>query len=97
MMLKPICVPCQRFYRMKKQGFYFIEGMPTGEGRAEPGTSEPDRWKPYKLWAGDLWKCEGCLAEIISGVAFQPVAEHYQPEFSQKVSAYQADFQVNDC
>ena len=26
--MKPICVPCQRFYRPKKNGFMFIEAMP---------------------------------------------------------------------
>ncbi len=51
--MKPICVPCQRFFRPKKNEFYFLEGMPIEQG-AIPGTTEQEQWKPYKLWTGDL-------------------------------------------
>lgn len=99
--MKPICVPCQRFFRPKKNGYWFIEGMPIGNGQlppALPGTAEPQRWEPYKLWQGDLWQCEGCSAQIVSGVAHQPFAEHYQENFVQKVEATGAkQLQVNDC
>lgn len=101
--MKPICVPCQRFYRVKKNGYYFIEGMPTHEG-AKPGTEDTDWWKPYKLWVGDLWECEGCHAQIVNGVGMSPLAEHYQPDFAKHVRqcAYGQDgttelLQVNDC
>ena len=56
--MKPICVPCQRFYRPKQNDYSFVEGMPTHG--AKPGTEEPDKWRPYKLWLGDLWECKGC-------------------------------------
>lgn len=96
--MKPVCVPCQRFFRMKKAGFYFIEGFPTGDGRAAPGTSEADKWKPYKIWVGDRWECEGCGTAILSGFGSSPLAEHYQPDFKQQVERYGADrLQVNDC
>jgi hypothetical protein len=96
--LKPICVPCQRFYRQIKTGFYFIEGMPiAGEGKAEPGTSMPERWKPYKLWSGDKWRCEGCGSEIISGTGMNPLGEHYQGDFQTKRAQLNAEYQVNDC
>ncbi len=26
--MKPICVPCQRFFRCTKNGYYFLEMMP---------------------------------------------------------------------
>jgi hypothetical protein len=94
--MKPICVPCQRFFRMTKSGVYFIEGMPIGRDVA-PGTSEPEKWQPYKLWVGDRWECEGCGATILSGFGREPIAEHYQPEFAERVRTLQADFQVNDC
>ena len=29
--MRPICVPCRRFYRPKKNGTYFLEGHPTEE------------------------------------------------------------------
>ena len=97
-MPKPICVPCQRFFRMKKAGFYFTEGYPVGPGRAEPGTSEPDKWKPYKIWSGDLWECQGCGAQIVSGFGLEPLSIHHEERFemiSRKIGADQ--FQVNDC
>lgn len=50
--MKPICFPCQRFYRMVKSGFCFIEGKPMGNG--------------VELWSGDKWRCNGCGHELIS-------------------------------
>lgn len=84
---------------MKKSGFYFIEGMPTpGADRAQPGTSQPDRWTPYKVWAGDLWECEGCGHQLVSGTGREPLGEHYQPDFDAKVERLgAAQLQVNDC
>lgn len=95
-MLKPICVPCQRFFRMVKMGLYFVEGMPVGR-IAAVGASHPEQWKPYKIWSGDKWKCQGCGAEIISGTGRDPIAEHYQPDFQATKEKLNADFQVNDC
>lgn len=95
--MKPICVPCQRFYRMKKSGFYFIEAMPVN-GNPEPGASQPNNWEPYKVWSGDLWKCEGCGHEIVHGTGIHPIAEHYQKNFQEVVDRLNANqFQVNDC
>jgi hypothetical protein len=95
--MKPICVPCQRFYRPKKNGFYFIEGQPR-TNTTPPGTTAPDDWTPYKLWVGDLWECQGCHAQIVSGVSQEPLGEHYQPDFAAKVARTHADqLQVNDC
>lgn len=94
--MKPICVPCQRFFRMARSGYYFIEGMPRPTD-AKPGTAEPEKWKPYKLWAGDLWRCEGCGAQIISGTGLHAIAEHYQDEFTERCEQLGATFQVNDC
>lgn len=93
--MKPICVKCHRFYRPKKTGLYFIEGMP--DDGAKPGLAEPEKWKPYKLWSGDMWACPDCGAEIISGVGRDRIAEHYEPEFSATAQRLHADFQVNDC
>lgn len=104
MALKPICHPCQRFYRPEKNGFYFIEGMPVAsaqdchEGKIEPGTSMPERWKPYKLWSGDLWRCHGCNHQIVVGViSSTPIAEHYQADFAEEAKRLNATYQVNDC
>jgi len=95
--MKPICVPCQRFYRPKKTGYYFIEGMPTHNG-AEPGLLEPQSWKPYKLWVGDLWECQGCGSNIVVGTGYNPISEHYLPNFADQVQKLNAgQLQVNDC
>ena len=97
--MKPVCVPCQRFFRMKKSGYAFIEGMPAnGAERPASGTSEPDKWKPYKIWVGDLHECQGCGAQILSGFGIQPVSEHYRSDFAEKIAVLGADrLQVNDC
>lgn len=93
--MKPICVHCCRYYQPKKTGVYFLENMPAKAG-IEPG--QPEGWKPYRLWAGDLWECPGCDARLISGVGLFPIAEHYQADFDTRVQRLQADqFQVNDC
>lgn len=96
--MKPVCVPCQRFFRMKRAGFYFIEGMPIGTSRPLPGTAAPEQWKPYKLWSGDRYECEGCGAVIVSGFGLSPISEHYKPDFAEQVKMTGADqLQVNDC
>lgn len=97
--MKPVCVRCRRFFRMTKSGFYFIEGMPRpGEQRPAAGTSEPEKWQPYKVWVADKWECEGCGAMILSGFGSQPLAEHYQHGFAETVARTNADqLQVNDC
>jgi len=84
---------------MKKQGFYFIEAFPKpGENRPAAGTQEPDKWRPYKVWVGDLWECKGCGTTILAGFGDGPIAEHYQPTFQETVRRLNASqFQVNDC
>ncbi len=94
--MKPVCVPCQRFFRPIKTGFYWIEAMPIGND-VQPGLAEPENWKPYKLWSGDKWECPDCYATIISGVGLKPVSEHYMPDFQSLVDATDATLQINDC
>lgn len=94
--MKPICVKCQRFYRPKQTGMYFIEGMPESN-HSPPGTAMPDQWQPYKLWSGDLYECEGCGSQVIVGVGHSRIAEHYEPKFAETVRSFGAEFQVNDC
>ena len=95
--MKPVCVPCERFYRPKKNGFAFTEGMPK-EGNPRAGLAEPDRWQPYKLWMGDLWECPDCGHQIISGVGHTPLAEHYEDNFSTRQKSFGAEqLLVKDC
>lgn len=93
-MPKPVCVPCQRFFRPEKNGFRLIEGKPISND-AEPGTAEPEKWEPYKLWMADKWKCHGCGAEIVVGFGARPIATDYEPEFAERIK--EATLQVNDC
>jgi hypothetical protein len=92
-MQKPVCVPCQRYYRPKKNGFPYIEGMPRFNG-ATPCVA--DEWTPYKLWVGDKWRCPGCGNEIVIG-ALVPLREHYQMDFEAWVQRYAPTVTVNDC
>lgn len=95
--MKPICVPCLRFYRPEKNGISFTEGMPITDD-ALPGIAEPDNWRPYKLWQGDLWRCAGCGNQIIVGTGFDPIAEHYESGFSDIAARCGGDqLQINDC
>jgi hypothetical protein len=94
--MKPVCAPCQRFYRPSHNGRAFVEGMPSGNHVA-PGKADPDNWRPYKLWMGDEWTCPDCGAVIIVGVGQGPISEHYQPDFAENVTRFGAELQVNDC
>lgn len=95
--MRPICISCQRFFKPKKNGFYFTEGMERVSG-ALSGTQEPENWKPYKIWSGDLWQCPGCGSEIIVGTGANALAHHWEDDFKTMTKNLNADqFQVNDC
>jgi len=95
--MKPICVKCQCFYRNIKSGFYFTEGMPKSAG-TKRGHFEPENWTPYKIWAGDKFRCPICQHEIIYGTGLQPINEYYKEDFEQQRKQLGADqYQVNDC
>jgi len=88
MIQKPVCPTCCRYY---------IEGMPNGNKYpTESGREHVADWKPYKLWVGDLWRCEGCKNHIIIG-ALRPAAEHYMPNFDEEVARYAPHLMVCDC
>lgn len=83
---------------MKRSGFYFTEGMPLGDGRAPPGTAAPGSWKPYKIWSGDKWECEGCGATILCGFGSAPISVQHMEHFAAERVRLGADkYQVNDC
>lgn len=93
-MLKPVCVKDQRFYFPRKNGVPIIEGKP--QHGAKPGTAEPDKWTPYKLWMADVWECPECGHQIVIG-ATEPMAYDYQPQFKTWMEALQPELRVNDC
>jgi hypothetical protein len=94
--MKPICVPCQRFYKPEKCGIHFLEGMQIKQP-AGRGNTEPEAWAPYKLWVGDKWRCAGCGAEIIVGTGPRPLGEHFEADFQEKLQRWTPELQVNDC
>jgi hypothetical protein len=94
--MKPICIQCQRFYKLVKSGISFIEAMPRVDG-AKPGKYNSEHWTPYKLWLADKWQCPGCLHEIIHDVGQKPVSEHYEDDFEATVKLYKPIVTVNDC
>jgi hypothetical protein len=71
-MPKMICVNCERQLSIEKSGIFVIE------------TFLDDR--PYKIWSADLWKCNSCKVEIVSGFGSGPISEHYMPNFDKVLS-----------
>lgn len=59
---------CGRFMRVKQNSV-------TVEELLEDGS-------PYKLWDADLFICDDCEVEVISGFARAPLAEHFQPTYT---------------
>ena len=45
---------------------------------------------PYQLWVGDMHACPICDRRVVIGFADRPLAEHWQPDFEEKVSVAQA-------
>jgi hypothetical protein len=93
-MPKPACPKCMRFFRPKKNGIVVNEQMPV-ETAAEPGDIDPTAWKPYKIWMADLWECEGCGFELISGWGPHPAAENYEDCFAEAMKY--VTHTINDC
>ena len=82
------CRPCGTFYKILRSGVSVEEGMPNGSGG----------WQPYKLWQADLYKCEGCGAEVIAGFGRQPISEHYMSDYARLRAQVERDLTVvNDC
>lgn len=87
-MSQRVCVPCRKFFKIKLNGVAIEEGMPAG--------GKDGMWRPYKLWLGDLYACEGCDTEMIF-LPDAPVAEHYQKDYAEWVQRLQPAFRVDDC
>lgn len=92
--VRPICATCNLFFQPDKNGVYFEEGRPVCTGTVDP---EDVEWVPYKLWVGDRWRCRGCNATIIVGVASQPLAEHYQPDYEGLKQRLGCTLRIDDC
>jgi hypothetical protein len=94
--LKPICIPCQRFFKPEKNGQMVEERKPT-TNEARPGKDDAHLWDSYKLWMTDRWKCPGCHSEIICGAGRDPICISHQPDY-EKVRGWEPNIViVNDC
>jgi hypothetical protein len=77
---------------------YFTEGRPLRSPDQGRDALEPVAWAPYKLWVGDLWKCPSCGAEILIGMARQPIDEHFTPTFAERERTLNpAGLRIDDC
>lgn len=92
--MMPVCVKCQLFFKPAKNNVVWEEGKPGATGE-EPYSE--GGWSSYKLWRGDLLRCEGCGTEIISGHARERFAEHYQDNYSEIRNAFPPHTFVKDC
>lgn len=100
-MPKPACAKCGLFFRPKRNGQVFEEGMPNGFDKQVRYTADDGTpWSSYKLWNGDLWECQGCGAQILVGAhPTQPMAEHFHADYESKRTAYGGDSIpfIHDC
>lgn len=88
-----VCVRCRKFYRVKRIGVYIEEMAPLG-----PKDENGERgWKPYKILVGDLFECETCGHQLVSGFGRGAVTEHYMKDYQRLKEALQPLFQVEDC
>ena len=80
--MKAVCSQCLVEFQPEKNGVYVIE------------TYMGDSYMPYKVYAGDLWKCPKCGHEIIIGLSQGVV--HYDENFDAiyKVAMKNRHFEV---
>lgn len=54
-------------------------------------------WSSYKLWVADLYECPECKHVVIGGFPFQPLSEHYKPEYAEMLRLYPPEYRIPDC
>jgi hypothetical protein len=59
---------CGRFMRPKQNSVTVEELLEDG--------------RPYKLWDADLYYCEDCDTEVITGFGRTPITEHFQRNYA---------------
>lgn len=84
-----VCVKDGAFLKIKQSGVAFEE-------LAQLGDSADRDWYPYKLWLADLYACERCGVEVITGTGRQPVAEHFQIGYAPAVGRHKPMVRVDD-
>jgi hypothetical protein len=95
-MPKPTCVKCLKFLRPKENGVFLIEQAPDFNSEKP----NDDDWRPYKIWAADLWACktEGCDNQLLTGYGRTPKQRHEEGfERELEWAKKHTHFIVNDC
>lgn len=96
-----ICLKCRMFYRVKRSGVNVEELLPTGKSQPDVELREEKVnttvWAPYKLWKADLLECPGCGNQVLGGFPFEPMSEHYKPDYSVMLEHYPPDYRIPDC
>lgn len=64
-----VCADCGIEMRAAKTGEFAEELMSDGA--------------PYKVWSCDRFECPRCRSAVLVNFGKQPVAEHFQAEYSQ--------------
>jgi hypothetical protein len=83
------CPKCAKFYRVKKIGVAFEEGMPGPGGEG---------WRSYKLWMADLVECPECGAQaLITAPGAHSIDEHYRPTYANSVARFAPIVRIDDC
>lgn len=63
-----VCAECGMHMRCRKNEVYVIEMATFG---------------PAAIWYADLWECEACKREIVTGFGQRQIVEHYEDKFAQ--------------
>jgi len=74
-MSRPVCVQCQVEFRPVKCGI-------AAEAMATFGS--------YQLFMADLYQCPGCGISIVHEFSTEPIAEHFQENYTRNVEARSA-------
>ena len=90
-MPRPICVPCGLFYRPKRNDITWEEGLPVKNAEGV------ESWEPYKLWDADLWRCEECGHEMVTGHGARAIYTHHEEGYSEYRAQRPPVVRVDDC
>ena len=69
---RPICVKCERTMIPVQNGCYAILMA-----------YEPP--KIYEVYHTDMYRCPVCMAEVLTGMAQDPVLVHYREDFDEAI------------
>ena len=80
--MKPACVRCGLKLKCHRIGQPVVE------------TSDAGKENDCRLWMTDIHKCPGCGVEIILLFGAQPIAEHYQDDYTETLKRFEPALRV---